>query len=247
YLVHRGGTDVVPSASRTYFPGNAGGIVIAGFYNSASDDLGDAGALTWIGTNSAAPATPVTGQTWAWTDSTDKRWHDKNDAGTVGTAVVARTWAAKNYANSVSAAGVIACAQPQASDLSNYAEGTCTPVLTFGTLSTGITYTTQGCTFTRVGRLVFLTVNIVLSSKGSAVGSASIAVSGLPGNAGDTFGFACVGNNFAAAVATQLNVQMATGGTAFTPGKFAAGANANLTDSDFNNNTILRFSGAYSL
>ena len=64
-----------------------------------------------------------------------------------------------------------------------YEEGVWTPVLAFGGSSTGITYTTQSGTYTRIGRIVTIRFEIDLSSKGSATGSASI--SGLPFTSAD--------------------------------------------------------------
>lgn len=62
--------------------------------------------------------------------------------------------------------------------LDNNAEGNWTPVLRFGGATTGITYSTQSGSYTRVGRLVFLTCRLTLTSKGSATGQADIA--GMP-------------------------------------------------------------------
>ena len=56
--------------------------------------------------------------------------------------------------------------------------GTWTPVLAFGGASTGITYSTQVGSYTRVGRIVLAELTIMLTSKGSASGNATIA--GLP-------------------------------------------------------------------
>ena len=61
----------------------------------------------------------------------------------------------------------------------NYAEGTWTPRIAFGGGTTGITY--NGVTaghYTRMGRMVFFSAWIVLTSKGSSVGAAIIT--GLP-------------------------------------------------------------------
>lgn len=57
-----------------------------------------------------------------------------------------------------------------------YAEATYTPVLTFGGGSTGITYTTQLGRYTRIGNVVYYSINIVLSSKGSSTGTATISL-----------------------------------------------------------------------
>lgn len=61
---------------------------------------------------------------------------------------------------------------------SNINSTTFTPAVKFGGASTGITYTTQQGQYLRVGNLVFISINIVTSSKGSSTGAMSI--SGLP-------------------------------------------------------------------
>jgi hypothetical protein len=53
-----------------------------------------------------------------------------------------------------------------------------TPVLKFGGATTGISYSTSGGTYTTVGSLVFFSGFIILTSKGSATGAATIT--GLP-------------------------------------------------------------------
>lgn len=112
---------------------NSSGNVVNG---SCTDDLttitcsGSGGLVTPLVTtngtgpdtygNQTAPSTPTTGSESIWTDSTDKRFHDKNDAGTIGTTVVANAGATHNFLTSISAAGVVAKAQPSFSDLSDY-------------------------------------------------------------------------------------------------------------------------------
>jgi hypothetical protein len=68
-----------------------------------------------------------------------------------------------------------------------YEEGTWTPVLRFGTGTTGITYTTQQGRYTRVGRTVTIRFEILLSNKGSSTGEADIT--GLPFNAANLNAF----------------------------------------------------------
>lgn len=69
-------------------------------------------------TNRAASATPAAGITGWWADTTDKRFHDKNDAGTIGTTVVADAGASNNFLTAISAAGVVSKAQPSFANLS---------------------------------------------------------------------------------------------------------------------------------
>lgn len=65
-----------------------------------------------------------------------------------------------------------------ANDLDDYEEGTWTPALAFGGGSTGITYTTQSGRYIKIGSVVTVWCDILLSSKGSSTGSAT--VTGLP-------------------------------------------------------------------
>lgn len=77
-----------------------------------------------ISKENPAPASPPSGTGTYWIDSTDKRLHDKNDAGTIGTTVVANTGAANQFLTAISAAGVVSRAQPSAANLSNGTTGT---------------------------------------------------------------------------------------------------------------------------
>lgn len=56
--------------------------------------------------------------------------------------------------------------------------GTWTPRIEFGGATTGITYTTQTGQYRKIGSRVWIAAQIVLSSKGSATGNATIA--GVP-------------------------------------------------------------------
>ncbi len=58
-----------------------------------------------------------------------------------------------------------------------------TPSLEFGGANTGMTQATQSGSYTRIGRLVFVSFNLILSAKGSSTGTATIA--GLPFAVGD--------------------------------------------------------------
>lgn len=71
-----------------------------------------------LATAIAAPSTPAAGKDSIWVDSTDKRLHDKNDAGVIGTTSVALTCSSSNWFRTMSSAGVYGCSQPAFSDLS---------------------------------------------------------------------------------------------------------------------------------
>lgn len=129
--------------------------------------------------------------------------------------------------------------------LANYVQGTFTPAVAFGGGTTGIKYSTQTGTYTRVGRLVFISFIFTLTSKGSSTGTATIT--GMPVTAGlnsqiipcqadsltytgDTFPFCAINN-----ASTTLSV-------------FASGSNttfATMADTNFANTTTFRCQGFY--
>lgn len=87
-----------------------------------------------------------------------------------------------------------------ANTLDDYEEGTWTPVLRFGTGTTGITYTNQQGTYIKVGRRVTLQARVTLSAKGSSTGTADL--SGVPftprsGSPVPSYVGACIATNMA--------------------------------------------------
>lgn len=117
-----------------------------------------------------------------------------------------------------------------------------TPVLTFGGGSTGITYTTQLGSYTRIGNVVFYVVNIVLSNKGSSTGAASIT--GLPYAA--TIGTVGVLSASVLTFTGQVNARIGAAATSFTLEAFATtGTRTQLSDTAFANNTTVQISGSY--
>src|SRR5207248_123224 len=89
-------------------------------------------------TNIAAPATPAAGTTWLYVDSTTKVLSFKNDAGTVGNAVVPSVAVANQFMTGISAAAaavgssVLPFANGGTNDTGT-APGAFTPSLTCGT------------------------------------------------------------------------------------------------------------------
>lgn len=78
--------------------------------------------------------------------------------------------------------------------LSVYDEGTFTPTIAFGGGSTGVTYTTQSGTYTRIGNRVMWGIRIVLTSRGSSTGNATIQT--LPFTPAATTAAAWWANNY---------------------------------------------------
>lgn len=134
-----------------------------------------------------------------------------------------------------------------ANTLDDYEEGSWTPVLNFGGAATGITYAagTLG-RYTKIGRLVTATANLILSSKGSATGVAQLV--GLPfASLNDTISSSCavgLATGYAAMTgAVQATVQAnSTKINLFASGN---GAAANLTNANFTNTSAVLLTACY--
>lgn len=130
--------------------------------------------------------------------------------------------------------------------LNFYEEGSFTPVLAFGGASVGITYSEQEGAYTRIGNIVFGFISMVLTSKGTSIGSATI--SGLPYTIGDSN--SCAINRYSNL--TYLATRDTTFGTLIAAGTSISlsqsGDNVGtspLTNTQFANDTILQFTFQY--
>jgi hypothetical protein len=149
-------TVTLPSTTGTLLTGNQtitlSGDVTGSGTTAITTALGNiptatpaAGSI--LNTNIAAPGTPAAGKTSTYVDSTDKRFHDKNDAGTIGTTVVSNTGSANNFVTGISTAGVVSTAQPAFSNLSGSATAAQMPAFT------GDVTTSAGSTVTALGNI----------------------------------------------------------------------------------------------
>jgi hypothetical protein len=129
-------------------------------------------------------------------------------------------------------------ASSDANTLDDYEEGTWTPVLKFGGATTGITYSTQNGSYIKVGKNVFITLYILLSSKGSATGIASIT--GLPFS--NAFSPAVVGNcgfdvNYTLVANSGVYSLTDSGSAQVLLRTHGASNYSDISNSNFNNNT----------
>jgi hypothetical protein len=85
--------------------------------------------------------------------------------------------------------------------LADYEEGTWTPVFSSATAPTGVTYSVQAGTYTKVGNMVNVSCFLEISSKGTGGGGA-IQVTGLPYTIGSASG------NYSSIQPEVLNVTM---------------------------------------
>lgn len=125
------------------------------------------------------------------------------------------------------------------------------PTLEFGGASTGITYVTQSGRFFQVivpsgPDIVWFTVGLALSSKGTSIGNAAIILTGLP-----TVSFGSVSSSY------MSNLTLAPSYTSLAALCSGAGARLNLnqqgsgqpliavTNSEFANTTVIEATGFY--
>lgn len=122
---------------------------------------------------------------------------------------------------------------------------TFTPVLEFGGGTTGITYSTQTGSYTQVGELVWIVINLILTNKGSSTGTATISglpvVTNSPGLLDIRWNLINLSTNYTGVVAVPSNGLSVVGLN-------QVGDNAAfiaLTDAEVSNSSQFFLSGAY--
>jgi hypothetical protein len=133
-------------------------------------------------------------------------------------------------------------ASSNANTLDDYEEGTFTADLNIGGATTGITYTGRAGKYTKIGNLVYVSLGVTLSSKGSLTGS--ITISGLPFASANTDYrepyWRGTSNNFAdfsatiTTSSTTLLIRVPT-------------TTADLTNTTLANNSVLFVNGCYQV
>lgn len=169
-----------------------------------------------------APATPSSGYTAFAVDSNgDLTW--EKDNGNTGKIVIT------------------------ADTTLTLATGTFTPGVAFGGGTTGITYSTQQGVYYRIGNVVHFSGYVVLTSKGSSTGNATLT--GLPLTPAATPGsyvFTMRWQNMTSSLVEMALFIQASATTAPIIGATAAAASLNsLTDAAFANNSVIYYSGFY--
>lgn len=134
------------------------------------------------------------------------------------------------------------------SSITNFVDTTAwTPVLNFGGASVGITYDTQLGTYARIGPIVFFTIYLDLSAKGTSVGNAGI--SGFPITIGSTSQIPQSTQPESITYPTGRNMitlNLNSGGTTST--FYASGDNVaigNVNDTHFSDLSTVRVTGFY--
>lgn len=134
-------------------------------------------------------------------------------------------------------------ASSDANTLDDYEEGTWTPQLQFGGANVGMTTSLANGTYTKIGRLVTVRASITLTAKGSSTGAATI--SGLPFSAAVTTA-AVVGQ---CALFTGLTGALLglVSGTTFTFRQSNSSGNAGITETVFQDTTVIQIAATYEV
>lgn len=211
-------------------------------YNAASTYVGSRNAIRVAG---SIESTTITGNAfnsnYALANITDFA-----NTATITKLVVSGN--ASNNSNNTIVGNIIGNQNnPNTLSLDWYEENTFTPVLSFGSGSTGITFSDRQGNFTRIGNRVIFDIYIVLTSKGSSTGA--VGIGGIP--------FPLAPSATARANAS-VSIQRIDGiGTANVDAVFPSTAGmklvyidgtgdaVDLTDANFRNNTQLWISGTY--
>ena len=131
-----------------------------------------------------------------------------------------------------------------ANTFDDYEEGTWTPTLTFGGGSTGLTYSSQSGSYTKIGRMVLFSCYVILTNKGSSTGNA--VVEGLPYAISaqhnltprcDAISFGGVPTGYAVNGGTNIYFEQTTD----------AGAISYITHANFANNSAFMLNASYKV
>jgi hypothetical protein len=132
-----------------------------------------------------------------------------------------------------------------ANTLDDYEEGTWTPAMTFGGSATGVTFDIAAGTYVKVGRLVFFSLYIDLSSNGTGTGAA--AITGLPFTSEAGVGAAAtvtLWSGMSGIVGTPCGLVVA-GDTKINLNMSGATASVAMTDTNVTNSAAFGLSGCY--
>lgn len=127
--------------------------------------------------------------------------------------------------------------------LTDYLHSSYTPELTFGGANTGIVCDIQFAEFIKIGHFVVITVNLRLTSKGSATGNAEISLPYTSISIGGGF-YTALSNMDASIVSGVYGTMVSTGTTIILTTPVSTG-NLTVTDAHFTNTSAIVFVGFF--
>lgn len=138
-------------------------------------------------------------------------------------------------------------ASSDANTLDDYEEGTWTPGVAFGGATTGITYSSQTGLYTKIGRVVFLEGQIILTSKGSATGNATITGFPFTINGTAPSGSAIIGVNNFTGLTAGITAILTAGTTTALCRHYGTTGTAQSTNTHFTNTSRFEISCFYTV
>lgn len=231
-IVQSGSTKQVSVANLTAGRSvSVSSLTASGNIGAANMSVSDSNWIGWGNYNSrftgsgGGPINVVTNSVTAGTWDTNQ-----NYTFYVGNLVQGTAAKGVNFTANTGAAGMT-------SQLLNwYEEGTWTPTVLFNGGSTGITYSTQSGTYTRIGRQVVLNFDVRLSNKGSSTGAWQIG--GFPFAAGAEGNGALHYQTGGAGINQLAQIRIISGNSFGTLNYAAAGATNTYVDTDATNTSI---------
>lgn len=124
-----------------------------------------------------------------------------------------------------------------------FTTGTFVPGLAFGGSNTGITYSSQDGRYVKVRGFLFVSVYIVLTSKGSSTGAARIT--NLPFTPGGVFAGDCLVDNMAITSSVKSLTAAGVGVLDLRLFNGSSGDNVTVNDTHFTNTTLIHASIGY--
>lgn len=212
-----GGTIVIPNAEKAYLVRNASSGDVIIWTGSGTSATVKSGNIQWVfGTGSNVVYAAVITN------------FGSSNLSTTGTLAAGATTVTGLLDISGASSGQLKFpatqnASADANTLDDYEEGTFTPTLRFGGASVGMTFTTQAGRYTKIGRLVTIQIELILSAKGSSTGNATIGA--LP------FTIGAVPQGSAPFLAVAMN-------TVAMPAAYPAASSVQLELYDFTGSTI---------
>lgn len=237
-----GGTGQVlqqSSAGAAITVGTISGTSVTGAALTKTDDTNVTLTLGGAPTTALLNAASLT-LSWTGTLSVTRGGTAANLSATGGTSQVLRQ---------SSAGAAVTVSQLASTDISDVTQSnTFTPAITLGGAAVGVTYTSQQGRYMQIGKHVFYTICIQVSSKGSSTGTLLVTTGTLPAcvNVSNQYQ-TCAGfwNNLAAGFTSTPQTYIAPNSNVFNPCKLTAGAIVALVDTDIANSTVIILNGHY--
>jgi len=164
-----------------------------------------------------------------------------------GTLISATTIGVGGATPSASGAGITfpatASASSDANTLDDYEEGTWTPTLVFSGGAGTLSYATRTGYYTKIGRVVYISMNLIFS-KGTASGTMD-SISGLPFSSGEAFGSGALIDNMSGLTGAPVWITQGSVAYIYMTNTGALGS-INATNMGASSN-VFRFAGYYNI